>query len=124
MTYGHSIADRRSHHRFPGELLGVSLRLRGRLVAVQANAVDFNRHGVAVLTDAPLDKDRTVYVSLRCGELRLDHLVGVVHNCVRRGERYRSGIRFRPSSELQHDRLRVETLLGGLEEALRADRIA
>lgn len=112
--------DRRRAARVDGECIDVALRPRGRLIALSAEAVDFSRYGIAVRTDQPLDKDRTVYLNLRCGSVRLDNLVGVVHNCVRRGGRYRSGIRFRPSSELQHDRTRVEELLAALEVALGA----
>lgn len=74
-------------------------------------------------TDQPLAKDRTVYLSLCCGEVRVDNLVGVVHNCVRRSGRYRSGIRFRPSSELQRDREQVEALLACLEASLATDTV-
>lgn len=116
--------DRRDRQRLDAAPLAVSLRPRGRLLAVAAEALDFNRHGIAIATDKPLGKDGKVYLSLRCGELRVDHLVGVVHNCVRMGGRYRSGIRFRPASDLQRDRQEVEALLAGLERALRDDRRA
>lgn len=112
------LLERRQELRLHGEGLSVTLRPRGRLSALAADAVDFNRHGIAVHTDQPLSKDRTVYLTLRCGNVRLDQLVGVVHNCVRQGRRYRSGIRFRPSSELQRDRVRVQELLGWLESSL------
>jgi hypothetical protein len=118
MTMPELIADRRRDSRLDGTGLAVTLRPRGRLGALPADAVDFNRYGIAVQTDQPLSKDRTVYLSLRCGDLRVDHLVGVVHNCVRQGVRYRSGIRFRPSSELQRDRVRVQELLSCLESSL------
>jgi len=110
--------DRRRNPRLDGADIAVALRPRGRLGAIAAEAVDFNRHGIAVHTDQPLTKDRTIYLSLRCGEHKLDNLVGVVHNCVRQGGRYRSGIRFRPSSELQRDRLQVEEILACLESVL------
>lgn len=112
------VDERRQRPRADGAQIDVALRPRGRLAALHAEAVDFNRHGMAVRTRQPLDKDRTVYLSLRCGDIRLDHLVGVVHNCVQRDGHYRSGIRFRPSSELQHDRRRVEVLLANLEACL------
>lgn len=120
MTIPEFTTDRRRESRQDGNGLAVTLRPRGRLGALAADAVDFNRHGIAVQTDQPLSKDRTVYLSLRCGDVRVDHLVGVVHNCVRQGIRYRSGIRFRPSSELQRDRARVQELLTCLEASLLA----
>lgn len=118
MSTGQSNNERRRSHRVDGRQLEVSLRPRGRLAALRVDAVDFSRHGMAVHTHQALDKDRTVYLSLRLGEIRVDHLVGVVHNCVRRDGHFRSGIRFRPTSDLQHDRRRVEMLLGCLEDSL------
>jgi len=114
--------DRRRNPRLDGADIAVALRPRGRLGDIAAQAVDFNRHGIAVFTDQSLAKDRTIYVSLRCGEHRLDNLVGVVHNCVRQGGHYRSGIRFRPSSELQRDRMQVEEVLSCLEATLVGNR--
>lgn len=116
MTTGHP--NRRRTLRLDGARLAVAVRPRGRLGAISAQAVDFNRHGIAVHTEQPLAKDRTLFLSLCCGELRLDNLVGVVHNCVRQGDGYRSGIRFRLASELQRDRLEVEAILAGLENEL------
>jgi hypothetical protein len=122
MTSGHSKDDRRRNPRLDGTPLDVSLRPRGRLGAIEARAVDFNRHGIAVYTSAPLAKDRTIYLSLGCGDVRVDNLVGVVHNCVRQGNHYRSGIRFRLASDLQRDRLEVERVLACMEAALEAAR--
>lgn len=96
----------------------VTLRARGRLVGITAQAIDFNRYGIAVHTDSPLDKDRVVYLNLQCGDLRLENLVGVVHNCVRQGSIFRSGIRFRTASELQHDKPHVEAVLSALERMM------
>lgn len=118
MTSSHPVNDRRSQVRLDGRRIAVTLRPRGRLGTCSAEAVDFNRHGIAVHTAAPLEKDRLVFLSLRCDEVRLDNLVGVVHNCVRQGSVYRSGIRFRPGSELQQDRRLVESMLTTLEQVL------
>jgi hypothetical protein len=118
MTSSHSVNDRRRKPRFDGSRIAVALRPRGRLGAIPAQALDFNRHGIAVHTATPLEKDRQVYLSLRCEDVRLDNLVGVVHNCVRQGNQYRCGIRFRPGSDLQQDKRLVEAVLAGLEEAL------
>lgn len=121
MSSHRTIDDRRRDERLDGAHIAVALRPRGRLGAIAAEAVDFTRHGIAVHTDQPLAKDRTVYLSLCCGDVRVDHLVGVVHNCVRRDGRYRSGIRFRVSSDLQRDRVQVEALLACLEASLSSD---
>ncbi len=111
-------ADRRSAPRTSAARLTVVLRPRGRLSTLPARALDFNRHGMAVHTAMPLAKDRVVYLSLSHGEVRLDNLVGVVHNCVRQGEHFRSGILFRTASGLQHDRALVKELLRRLEDEL------
>lgn len=118
MNSSRSVNDRRSKVRLDGRRIAVTLRPRGRLGTCAAEAVDFNRHGMAVHTAAPLEKDRLVYLSLRCDGVRLDNLVGVVHNCVRQGAVYRSGIRFRPGSGLQQDRRLVESMLASLEQVL------
>ncbi|MEQ8860171.1 MAG: PilZ domain-containing protein [Pseudomonadales bacterium] len=118
MTTEHSSEDRRSNLRLDGVRIAVAVRPRGRLGSISAEAVDFSRHGIAIHTEQPLDKDRIIYLSLCCEGMRLDNLVGVVHNCVRQGGQYRSGIRFRPSSELQQDRLEVEAILAILENQL------
>jgi hypothetical protein len=124
MTTGYSSDERRHSPRFDGSQVAVVLRPRGRLAAVAAHAVDFNRHGIAVHTPVPLTKDRLVYLSLRCGGIRVDNLVGVVHNCVRQGSKFRSGIRFRPTSGLQHDKRQVEEVLAFLESSLGVSREA
>ncbi len=118
MTSGEAAGDRRKTRRVDGSRIEVALRPRGRLGALPAMAVDFSRYGIAVHIDQPLPKDRPVYLSLRCDELRVDNLVGIVHNCVRQGQRFRCGIRFRPSSELQQDRVEVELALERLERTL------
>ncbi|MFU8817763.1 MAG: hypothetical protein ACNA7W_20650, partial [Pseudomonadales bacterium] len=115
-------ADRRRQPRFEAAGLDVRLRSKGSLAAIPARPLDFNRFGVAVQTGHPLAKDRTVYLSLRCDGLQVDGLVGVVHNCLRQGEYFRSGIRFRLASNLQRDRQQIEQLLGLMEDALQPGR--
>lgn len=110
----------------------MSLRQRGQLARCRARVIDFNRFGMAVLTERPLDKDRRLFISLRWEEIRLDNVVGVVHNCIPHGPAsdgavpdagatpggYRCGIRFRTRSELQLDQHQVEIGLMRLELAL------
>lgn len=54
-----------------------------------------------------LAKHRTVFLSLRQGNLAVENLVGVVHNCTAHKRGYRLGIRFRTESELQLDPAQV-----------------
>lgn len=121
MTPWDQAEDRRQGPRFGAAGLDVALRRRGRFGAIAARALDFNRHGIAVSTTQPISKDRPVYLSLRCGAVCVDNVVGVVHNCVRQGNRFRCGIRFRLGSALQRDRRKVEALLQHLESVAEAD---
>jgi len=107
--------DRRELPRIRADAIEVEVRPQGRLARMRARAVDFNRYGVAVLTEVPLKLQKTVYITLRCGDLRLDNLVGVVHNCCAQDQSYRSGIRFRIHAELKTDRPLVEAVLTSLE---------
>ncbi len=109
--------DRRELPRIRTDEIEVDVRPQGRLVRLRAQAVDFNRYGVAVLTDVPLKLQKTVYISLRCGDLRLDNLAGVVHNCCPQEHSYRSGIQFRIHAELKTDRPQVEALLTSLDSS-------
>ena len=111
--------ERRELSRFSADGFEVDIRPRGRLARLRARAVDFNRHGIAVVTTSPLKERKSVYVTLQVGDLRLDNLVGVVHNCCQQDGGFRSGIRFRTQAELQTDRFLVETILGRMEDLAR-----
>jgi len=138
MTPADRHLDRRTYPRREATELAVSLRLRGQLSRCAARVIDFNRFGMAVLTDRPLAKDRRLFITLRWCTVHLDNVVGVVHNCIPQnpsGEGvaagnaetggYRSGIQFRTRSELQLDQNLVEAELMRLERALaEADRAA
>jgi hypothetical protein len=117
MTRTLTQSDRRQLPRTPGLALAVSLRPRGRLGSLTVQALDFNRYGIAVLCGQALMREHTVFLSVACDQLRVDQLVGIVHNCVHQGERYRIGIRFRLNSQLQRDRSLTERLLSCLEAA-------
>ena len=93
----------------------MEIRLQGRLARLPAEALDFNRYGIAVLTEIPLKLHKAVYLTLRWGELRLDNLAGVVHNCCKHNQRFRCGIRFRVHAVLQTDRPVVEAMLTSME---------
>ena len=116
--------ERRTFPRFTGEDMQVALRQRGRISRTSTTVVDFNRFGVAVLLDEPLAKEKQVFLSLRCGEVRLDNIIGVVHNCIARGDQYRCGIQFRTQSSLQFDRNLVENTLLQLESGFAQPRVS
>jgi hypothetical protein len=109
-------ADRRCAARFPSELLTVQLRRRGSLRRVTGKTLDFNRFGVAVLATKPMILDVLIYIELSYPSQDSDlSVVGVVHNCVRQGDLFRCGIRFRPQSSLQKYPTRIEPDLLALE---------
>ncbi len=111
-----ALAERRSKPRYPTDGLLVCVRKKGRLGYLEGLAQDFNRHGLALLMDQPLPKDATVYVSLTCHDIRLDNVIGIVHNCIGLADGYRCGIQFRTWSDLQLDRAPTEAELVVLEE--------
>lgn len=115
MTIHQQPDDRRQASRHSAAHISVAVRPRGRLTTLGAEAADFNRHGIAVYTDHPLDREQCVFLTLASGDVRVRELVGIVHNCVRQGSRFRCGIRFRPSSGLQRDRSLTERHLSLLE---------
>ncbi len=95
--------------------LHVELRLSGRLARTRVEPVDFNRFGIAILVDEPIAKDKKIFLSLKHGQLVLENVVGVVHNCIAKGGRFRCGIQFRTRSEMQLDKEWVERVLLDLE---------
>lgn len=110
-----ALAERRSKPRYHTDGLLVSVRKKGRLGQLQGLAQDFNRHGLAMIIDQPLPKDATVYVCLSSGDLRVENVIGVVHNCIGIADGYRCGIQFRTSSDLQLDQEVTEQDLCVLE---------
>lgn len=118
MTAGRPPRDRRAWPRLDASPLTASLRVRGGLIHRRVVALDFNRYGIALRCAQPLERDRRVYLTLCCAEVQVQNVVGVVHNCLALGGAFRCGIRFRPGSALQLDRLRVEDQLARLEQAL------
>jgi hypothetical protein len=108
-------SERRSLPRFEGRNMEVGLRQRGRFTRSSATVIDFNRHGVALLSREPLQKEKQIFLSLRCGEVFLDNVIGVVHNCIPQADGYRCGIQFRTRSNLQFDKDHVEHALRLLE---------
>lgn len=113
------VSDRRGVPRYQSEALTVQLRRRGSLRRVIAETLDFNRFGVAVLAARPLSLDGVIYVEMSYPEQdRSLSVVGVVHNCVKQGDQFRCGIRFRPQSSLQQHPDRIEPELLALERLM------
>jgi PilZ domain-containing protein len=110
-----AFAERRSRPRFPSDGLLVCVRKKGRLGRLEGLAQNFNRHGLAMVVDQPLPKDSTVYLSLFTSDIKLDNVIGVVHNCTSTQAGYRCGIQFRIHSNLQMDQALIEHELTILE---------
>ena len=102
----------------------VWLRRKGRLSRLEGPAIDFNRHGLAIVLDQPLPKDTNVFISLLCGDIRIDNVLGVVHNCISHEHGFRCGIQFRNNSQLQFDKPKVEKGLRILEARFRSQEQA
>ena len=115
-----ALAERRAGPRFRSDGLLVGVRVKGRFGRLDGVAADFNRYGVAFVLDQPLPKDKLVYVTLANGSVRIENVVGVVHNCVAQTQGFRCGVQFRTNSELQFDVHLVERALKILEARFKA----
>ena len=130
--------DRRGLSRRTSEDLVVTLRAKGSISSFGATAVDFNRNGVSVVLDRPLPRDTQLFVAIRGHDVKIEQIVGVVHNCRRNTGPtntsdasdtwdtsdacytggYRCGIRFRTQSPQQFDRELVDKTLIILERCV------
>ncbi len=120
-SMAHSVlAERRALPRLPAEGMLVRVRRKGRIGRLEGIARDYNRHGIGLVLDQPLPKDATVYISMVCGDDRLENVIGIVHNCLALDGGYRCGIQFRTTSHLQMDRCAIELALTQLERAFGA----
>lgn len=114
------LAERRYQPRYPADGLMVYVRKKGRFAQLEGLATDFNRHGLALVIDQPLPKDALVFISLASGDLRVNDVLGVVHNCCSCPGGYRCGIQFRTGSDVQMDQAMTEQELSILEARYRA----
>jgi hypothetical protein len=114
--------DRRRQPRFDGSGFRAEVRIKGQFSRMPGEVLDFNRHGVAIELDRPLPKDQLVFVSLDHGDISLPRVIGVVHNCLCRASGYRCGILFRTQSDLQFDKVQVESALAQMEGQVVEDR--
>ena len=108
-------AERRLKDRYPADGLVVSVRKKGGLLHLQGLATDFNRHGIALLLKQALVKDSKVYISLTLGDIQVQNVVGIVHNCLALKEGYRCGIQFRTASNQQAEQTETNIRLRILE---------
>lgn len=113
-------SERRMQPRHPGARIRATLRVRGRWGRHQVSVVDFNRHGMSILIDRPLEAPKGLCIALACEDLDLPELRAVLHNC--RSTRadgvdcYRLGIQFRADARDQFDRVEAERILAAMEQ--------
>src|SRR5262245_36367998 len=73
--------DRRAIPRFPVTGMTATLRVSGHFGRQDATVIDFNREGATLLLPEPIPGSRPIYLSLLKPPLRLDGIVGAIHNC-------------------------------------------
>jgi len=106
-----------------------TLRAKGRWGKTEVSVIDFNRHGMSILVDRPLEAPKGVRLCLELDELKLQDLYAVIHNCrsteAHGMKSFRLGVQFRTDATDQFDRTEVEQTLAALERlAYAAMRLA
>lgn len=111
--------DRRAVPRFPVAGMTATLRVSGHFGRQSATVLDFNREGVTLLLEEAIRTAKPIYLSLIKAPLRLDGIVGAIHNCrPSEGNMFRCGVQFRTASQLQFDREATDAALLDLERSL------
>ncbi|GEM_PF-2009077 len=130
---GHSVevrcSERRTQPRIACSGMRATLRAKGRWGKTEVSVIDFNRHGMSILVDRPLEAPKGVRLCLELDELKLQDLYAVIHNCrsteARGMKSFRLGVQFRTDATDQFDRTEVEQTLAALERlAYAAMRLA
>ena len=115
--------DRRPTPRRSSRGLTATIGQRFRLRRIIADVLDFNRHGMSLKMERPLPTEHPIDIELDFGDLHIEGIVGVIHNCRCLDEGgYRCGIQFRTSARTQLDRNLVRQQLTRLELALLSNR--
>ena len=96
-----------------------TLRAKGRWGKTEVTVIDFNRHGMSILVDQPLEAPKGLRLCLELDQLKLQDVHAVIHNC-RSTDAYgmksfRVGVQFRTEATEQFDRTEVEKTLAALE---------
>jgi hypothetical protein len=101
-----------------------TLREKGRWGKTKVTVIDFNRHGMSILVDRPLEAPKGLRLCLELDELKLPDLYAVIHNCrstdAHGMKSYRLGVQFRTEATAQFDRVEVEQTLASLERLAEA----
>ena len=112
-------SERRTQPRFTCASMRATLRARGRWGKTDVTVIDFNRHGMSILVDRPIEAPKGLCLCLELDDLKLPELHAVIHNCrsteAHGMKSFRLGIRFRTDAVDQFDRREVEQTLAALE---------
>lgn len=114
-------SERRTKPRFEAVGIRASIKVKGQFGVLTAEALDFNRHGMSVEVDRALTKNKSLLVTLRCGQEFVGSVVGIVHNCRESSSGFRCGIQFRTQSVIQFDQIETERQLADLEQKIARD---
>lgn len=125
---GHSVevrcSERRTQPRIACSGMRATLRAKGRWGKTEVSVIDFNRHGMSILVDRPLEAPKGVRLCLELDELKLQDLYAVIHNCrsteAHGMKSFRLGVQFRTDATDQFDRTEVEQTLAALERLAHA----
>ena len=112
-------SERRTQPRFACSSMRATLRARGRWGGTEVTVIDFNRHGMSILVDRPIEAAKGLRLCLELDELKLPELHAVIHNCrsteANGMKSFRVGVQFRTDASDQFDRAEVEETLAALE---------
>ena len=100
-------SERRIQPRFACSTMRATLRAKGCWGKTEVTVIDFNRHGMSILVDQPLEAPKGLRLCLELEELRLQDLHAVIHNCrsteAHGMKSFRVGVRFRTEATDQFD---------------------
>ena len=112
-------SERRTQPRFACTRMRATLRAKGRWGKTEVTVIDFNRHGMSILVDHPIEAPKGLCLCLELDDLNLADVHAVIHNCRSTESHgmksFRLGIRFRPEGAGQFDGAEVEQTLAALE---------
>jgi hypothetical protein len=114
-------SERRAKPRFEAIGIRASIKVKGQFGVLSAEALDFNRHGMAIILDRALTKNKSLLVTLKRGNDFIGGVVGIVHNCRASSDGFRCGIQFRTQSVIQMDQVETEQQLVDMENKVAVD---
>ena len=74
-------SERRTQPRFACTSMRATLRAKGRWGKTEVTVIDFNRHGMSILVDRPIEAPKGLCLCLELDDLKLANVHAVIHNC-------------------------------------------